>query len=138
MINEDFHGWLLDQAAVLRTRDFEALDCEHLAEELELMAARERREMQSELKNLLLHLLKLKFEPGEVHRYNSWCNSIEEGVDPTVTLVANWWWSCQAACARAPKREQRVFAVGFPAHHSLSLTRLTATAVSTCWREVFV
>ena len=60
------------------------------------------------------------------------------GVDPTVTLVANWWWSCQAACARAPKREQRVFAVGFPAHHSLSLTRLTATAVRTCWRKVFV
>ena len=41
----------------------------------------------------------------------------------------------QAASASAPKREQRVFAMGFPAHHSLSLTRLRATAVRTCWRH---
>jgi sugar-specific transcriptional regulator TrmB len=77
-IEEDFHGWLLDQAAALRARDYEALDCDHLAEELEIMGARERREMKDRLITLQEHLLKLKFEPAEVHRHNSWRNTIEE------------------------------------------------------------
>jgi hypothetical protein len=76
-LKTDFHGWLLDQAAALRARDYESLDWDHLAEELELMGARERRELKSELKILLLHLLKLKFQPGELHRH-SWRNSIVE------------------------------------------------------------
>jgi len=74
----DFHGWLLDQAAALRARDYESLDWDHLAEELELMGACERRELSSELKILLLHLLKLKFQPGQIHRHHSWRNSIVE------------------------------------------------------------
>jgi hypothetical protein len=77
-IEEDFHGWLLDQAAALRARDYEALDWDHLAEELEIMAARERREMKDRLITLQEHLLKLKCEPTEVHRHNSWRNTIEE------------------------------------------------------------
>ena len=77
-LKTDFHGWLLDQAAALRARDYESLDWDHLAEELELMGARERRELRSELKILLLHLLKLKFQPGQLHRHHSWRNSIVE------------------------------------------------------------
>src|SRR5690348_8207655 len=48
-IEEDFHGWLLDQVAALRARDYGALDWEHLAEEIESMAVRERREMKDRL-----------------------------------------------------------------------------------------
>lgn len=77
-IDNDFHGWLLDQAAALRARDYESLDWDHLAEELELMGARERRELKDRLITLQEHLLKLKFEPTEVHRHNSWRNTIEE------------------------------------------------------------
>ena len=77
-IETDSHGWLLDQAAALRARDYEELDCDHLAEELEIMAARERRETKDCLITLQEHLLKLKFEPTEVHRHNSWRNTIEE------------------------------------------------------------
>jgi Domain of unknown function DUF29 len=77
-IDEDFHGWLLGQAAALRARDYESLDCDHLAEELEIMGAQERRQMKDRLITLQEHLLKLKFEPGEVHRHNSWRNTIEE------------------------------------------------------------
>jgi hypothetical protein len=61
-IEDDFHGWLLDQAAALRARDYESLDWDHLAEELETMGARERRELNERLKNLLLHLLKFKYQ----------------------------------------------------------------------------
>jgi hypothetical protein len=74
----DFHAWLLDQAAALRAQDYEALDWEHLAEELEIMAARERREMKDRLITLQEHLLKLKFQPAELHRQNSWRNTVEE------------------------------------------------------------
>jgi hypothetical protein len=44
-IEEDFHGWLTHQAALLRSRDADALDWEHLAEEIEAMASAERREL---------------------------------------------------------------------------------------------
>ncbi len=77
-IEQDFHGWLLDQAAALRARDYEAVDWDHLAEELEIIGARERRELKDRLITLHEHLLKLKFEPAEVHRHNSWRNTIEE------------------------------------------------------------
>jgi Domain of unknown function DUF29 len=49
-IEEDFHGWLLGQAAALRAQDYEELDWDHLAEELEIMGARERRELNEHLK----------------------------------------------------------------------------------------
>jgi Domain of unknown function DUF29 len=75
-VDEDFHGWLLDQAAALRSRDIESLDWEHLTEEIEGMAAREWREMRDRLTTLLMHLLKLKFESDQVWRHNSWRNSI--------------------------------------------------------------
>jgi hypothetical protein len=77
-IEQDFHGWLLYQAAALRARDYEALDWDHLAEEIESMAVGERREMRNRLTTLLMHLLKLKFEPEQVWRHNSWRSSIIE------------------------------------------------------------
>ena len=86
-LKTDFHGWLLDQAAALRTRDYESLDWDHLAEELELMGARERRELRSELKILLLHLLKLKFQPGQLHRHHSWRNSIVEAREQIADII---------------------------------------------------
>lgn len=46
-IEQDFHGWLLNQAALLRSRDYEALDWAHLAAELELMGARENAELEA-------------------------------------------------------------------------------------------
>ena len=77
-IETDFHGWLFDQASALRARDSEALDWDHLADEIESMTVRERREMQDRLITLLMHLLKLQFQPGEVRRHNSWRNSVVE------------------------------------------------------------
>lgn len=62
-MDEDFHAWLLDQAAALRKGDVSRLDWEHLAEELEAMAAAERRELLRRLTTLLGHLLKLRYQP---------------------------------------------------------------------------
>jgi hypothetical protein len=35
----------------------------------------------------LLHLLKLKFQPGEVYRHNSWQSSIEEAPEQIADIV---------------------------------------------------
>jgi hypothetical protein len=58
LAEEDYHAWLVEQAAHLRARRFGALEVEELAEELEDMGRSERRAVESHLKNLLLHLLK--------------------------------------------------------------------------------
>src|ERR1700737_4064111 len=62
-IEEDFHGWLLHQAALLRRHHLDALDWEHLAEELEAVASAERRERLRRLPTLYAHLLKLQYQP---------------------------------------------------------------------------
>lgn len=43
----DFYAWLNRQAQVLRSRESESLDWDHLAEEIEAMAAGEKRELTS-------------------------------------------------------------------------------------------
>jgi Domain of unknown function DUF29 len=75
---DDFHGWLLDQASALRERRHFSLDWDNLAEELEAMAADQRRQIRTQLTKLLLHLLKLKTQPDEMHLHGSWRASIRE------------------------------------------------------------
>jgi hypothetical protein len=43
---EDHHGWLLEQAALLRSERHDSLDWSNLAEELEAMAAAQRRKIK--------------------------------------------------------------------------------------------
>src|SRR5712692_2353470 len=67
-IDEDFYSWLLDQAGALRDKRVLSLDWDHLAEELEAMAAVERRELLSRLTTLYEHMLKWQYEPQELQR----------------------------------------------------------------------
>lgn len=66
----DFALWIERQAALLRARQFEQIDLEHLVEELEAMAGRDRRELGSRLKVLLTHLLKCQYQPDQLS--SSW------------------------------------------------------------------
>ena len=56
--DEDFCGWLVHQASLLRSGNYAELDSVSLAEELEAMAASERRKVVSLLRVVLVHLLK--------------------------------------------------------------------------------
>ncbi|MBV8356839.1 MAG: DUF29 domain-containing protein, partial [Deltaproteobacteria bacterium] len=80
MVNlvDDFHGWLLDQTSALRERRHFSLDWDNLADELEAITADQRRQIRTQLTKLLLHLLKLKTQPDEVHLHGSWRASIRE------------------------------------------------------------
>lgn len=73
---EDFHAWCISQAAALKTKNWQDLDFDHLAEEVESLGKSERREISSRLGVLLMHLLKYAMQP-EAHS-NSWRASILE------------------------------------------------------------
>ena len=67
---EDLYAWSLQQAALLRARRADSLDWDHLAEEIEWMVGRDRRELKNRLRMILLHLLKWQGQPAR--RGASW------------------------------------------------------------------
>jgi len=71
----DFYGWIQRQAATLRARDFAALDLDNLIEEIESMGKSEKRELESRLELLLMHLLNWQYQPER--RGASWRLTIE-------------------------------------------------------------
>jgi hypothetical protein len=76
LYERDFYAWLRDQATQLRARSHNNIDWENLAEEIESVGRSERREIESRLALLILHLLKWQFQPGR--RSESWKLSIGE------------------------------------------------------------
>jgi hypothetical protein len=74
--DEDFYGWAMSEASLLRQHKWSELDIEHLAEELESMGASEKRELISRLAQLLMHLLKWHFQPAL--RAKSWEITLRE------------------------------------------------------------
>jgi hypothetical protein len=72
--DSDLYAWLLEQASALGSHRTDRVDWAGLAEELEAMAAREKRELVSHLRTLLAHLLKSAWQPERKSR--SWELSI--------------------------------------------------------------
>ena len=64
-IDQDYALWCAQQGALLRDGRLAALDRENLAEEIESLGRSDRREIESRLKVLIAHLLKLRFQPGK-------------------------------------------------------------------------
>jgi Domain of unknown function DUF29 len=69
-IDADFHAWLLEQASALRNQQYDRVDWQNLAEQLDSMARAERRELRSRLTTLLAHLLKWRYQAKR--RSRSW------------------------------------------------------------------
>ncbi len=76
LYHADYYGWTQEQAALLKSGQLQALDRDHLAEEIEAMGKSQQRELESRLKILFMHLLKWQYQPA--YRGNSWRYSIEE------------------------------------------------------------
>ena len=77
MINydQDFYGWTQEQAALLRAGCLHELNIANLIEEVEAMGRSEKRELQSRLMVLLVHLLKWQYQPAR--RGRSWILTIK-------------------------------------------------------------
>jgi len=61
-IDEDFHAWLLEQAALLRKKQHRRLDWNNIAQELEDMAGAQKRELRRRLATLFEHFLKMQYQ----------------------------------------------------------------------------
>lgn len=68
--------WSQEQAKLLRSKHFDALDLNHIAEEIEDVGKSEKRELASRMAVLLTHLLKWQFQSGR--RGSSWQRTIKE------------------------------------------------------------
>jgi hypothetical protein len=78
----DFYAWTQAQAAALRTKDWPALDLDHLAEEIHSLGIADEHAITRHLQRLLLHLLKWRYQP--THRTPSWRRSIRQARDAIV------------------------------------------------------
>ncbi|MFY9260178.1 MAG: DUF29 domain-containing protein [Gallionella sp.] len=72
----DIVAWANKQAWLIRHKQFDLLDIEHLAEEIEDVGKSEQRELASRMAVLIAHLLKWQFQPER--RGVSWERTIRE------------------------------------------------------------
>jgi hypothetical protein len=73
----DFYEWCLETAALIREGRLKEVDLEHVAEEIEDMGKRDKREVQSRLTVLIMHLLKWHLQPNHKNK-GSWQRTIRE------------------------------------------------------------
>lgn len=71
---EDFYAWTVEQARLLRSGEFSKIDALNVAEEIESVGRRDRRELVDRLENLIVQLLKWRSEPGA--RCGNWRSAI--------------------------------------------------------------
>jgi Domain of unknown function DUF29 len=76
LYNTDFYSWTTQTAQLLKQRRFSELDLENLIEEIEDLGRSEYRALESRLEVLLMHLLKVRYQP-EMHT-KSWDLTIQE------------------------------------------------------------
>jgi hypothetical protein len=72
----DVVAWANEQAALIRAGSFDQLDLTHIAEEIEDVGKSEQRELASRMAVLLMHLLKLQYQP--TMQSKSWQRTIKE------------------------------------------------------------
>jgi hypothetical protein len=73
---DDLVAWTEWQIELLRAHRFEQLDLDNLLEELNAMVRRDRRELESRLIVVMVHLLKCQFQPQQ--KSHGWIGSLNE------------------------------------------------------------
>lgn len=84
--DRDFFKWANNQAKLLRKGEFKNLDIDNLIEEIESLGRSEKRTLKSYLENLLMHMLKVKYQPKK-HTI-SWDLSIKESSHKAQTALS--------------------------------------------------
>ncbi|NJL49534.1 MAG: DUF29 domain-containing protein [Leptolyngbyaceae cyanobacterium SM2_5_2] len=77
LYERDFVAWCEETIAKLKAHDLESLDLDSLIEEIEGLAGRDRRELESRLQVLLEHLLK-RLYVSSPYDHRGWQNTIHE------------------------------------------------------------
>lgn len=76
LYEQDFYLWLQTNINLLKEGNFAEIDLENLLEELESMGRSDKNALKSNLRVLLMHLLKYKYQPEK--QTNSWLYTIIE------------------------------------------------------------
>jgi len=76
LYEQDYYRWLEQTALHLRKQAFDQLDLENLIAEIEAIGRSEKRAIESNLRAILTHLLKWKYQPQQ--RSGSWGGLIVE------------------------------------------------------------
>ena len=82
----DHDAWALNQAALLRAGQLDALDIGHIADELEEIMGNNRRELHRRFRVLIGHLLKWQLQPEK--RTSSWRSTIRNQRNDIEDMVA--------------------------------------------------
>jgi Domain of unknown function DUF29 len=77
LYESDFYVWAEEQAALLRAKRFDALDLEHLIEEVEGLGDAKRSAVLNNARVIMEHLLKLEYSPTTDPR-NKWRATVRE------------------------------------------------------------
>jgi Domain of unknown function DUF29 len=72
----DFYAWTVEQARLLRSGELSSVDVENIAEEIESLGRSDKRELESGLAVLLMHLL--EWRKQSKLRSRSWSGTIIE------------------------------------------------------------
>jgi len=120
----DIIAWANEQARLIRSRNFELLDIEHIAEEIEDVGKSEQRELASRMAALLCHLLKWQYQPAR--QSSSWKPTIKRQRErirhrlnktPSLKNCLNddeWWADAWADARDAAEKETGIFYNKFP------------------------
>lgn len=73
---EDFYGWAINTAQLLRNRRMNELDFENIIEEIEALGRSEKHQLINRLALIIAHLLKWQYQP--TLRSHSWVYTIRE------------------------------------------------------------
>jgi hypothetical protein len=65
MYDKDFYRWALLQTEHIKNREFDKVDFENVAEEIESLGRSDKRSLKSHLEKLLMHMLKIAFQPDK-------------------------------------------------------------------------
>jgi hypothetical protein len=87
--DEDFYAWTQTQAALLRTEKASDLDYVNLAEEIESLGKRDRRELGSQLEVLVMHLLKWRYQAARRTHDASWRRTVRTQRTEISALLAD-------------------------------------------------
>lgn len=75
LYDKDFYKWTSIQSKLLRKGEYSKLDIQNLIEEIESLGRSEKRTLRSYLEVLLMHMLKIEYQPKKKTR--SWELSIK-------------------------------------------------------------
>jgi Domain of unknown function DUF29 len=85
LYDRDFALWVEAQVAAIRAGDPGGLDVENLVEELEGLTKRDERALGSQLKRIMAHMLKQRYQPERARP--SWERSIRNGREQIADIL---------------------------------------------------